>query len=130
MAIVQVTQDNFETTVQQGLVMLDFWAAWCGPCRGFAPVFEAASERHPGVVFGKIDTEDQPELAQAFNVQAIPTLAVLRDGVLLMAQPGSLPAAALDEIVEKAMALDMDEVRRSIAEEAGASGGSESEGHA
>jgi thioredoxin 1 len=128
MATVQVTQDNFETTIQQGLVMLDFWAAWCGPCRGFAPVFEAASERHPGVVFGKIDTQDQPELAAAFNVQAIPTLAVLRDGVLLMAQPGSLPAAALDEIVAKAMALDMDAVRRSIEEDAKANGAAE--GHA
>ena len=128
MATVQVTRDNFETTIQQGIVTLDFWAAWCGPCRSFAPVFEAASERHPEVVFGKIDTEEQPELAAAFNVQGIPTLAVIRDGVLLMAQAGMLPPAALDEVVEKAKALDMDQVREAIAEESKSNG--HPEGHA
>lgn len=118
MPTVHVTKENFETTIRQGVVMLDFWAGWCGPCRAFAPIFEAAASRHPDVVFGKIDTEEQPELAAAFDVQGIPTLAVIRDGVLLMAQAGMLPAAALDEVVEKAKALDMDEVRRAIAEEA------------
>lgn len=128
MPTVHVTKENFQTTIGQGVVMLDFWAGWCGPCRAFAPIYEAASTRHPDVVFGKIDTEEQPELAAAFNVQGIPTLAVIRDGVLLMAQAGMLPAAALDEVVEKAKALDMDEVRRAIAEDAKANG--QPEGHA
>ena len=114
MATLEVTEANFEATVREGIVLLDFWAGWCAPCRVFAPIFEAAAERHSDVVFGKVDTEAQPGLAAAFEVRAIPTLMVLRDGVLLAAQPGALPASLLDDLVEKVRALDMDDVRRSI----------------
>ncbi len=117
MSTVHVTETNFEETVKNGIVLIDFWAAWCAPCRAFAPVFEAAASRHPDVVFGKVDTEAEPGLAAAFQIRSIPTVMVLRDGVLLAAQPGALPAAALDQMIAKVRALDMDEVRRSIEEQ-------------
>jgi thioredoxin 1 len=115
-ATVEVTAKNFDEIVSKGIVLLDFWAAWCGPCRAFAPIFEAAAEKHPDVVFGKVDTEAEAELSEEFQIQSIPTLMVFRDGVLLAAQAGMLPAAALDEIVRKVGELDMDEVRRQVAE--------------
>lgn len=115
MATVEITKDNFKDTVSKdGIVILDWWASWCGPCRAFAPTFEAASAKHADITFGKIDTEAQPELSGAFEIRSIPTLMVFRDGILLFNQPGALPAAALEELVGKVRALDMEEVRREV----------------
>jgi thioredoxin 1 len=118
MATVEVTQDNFEQTINDNdVVLIDFWAPWCGPCRAFAPVYEEASEKHPNVVFAKVNTEVEQQLAAAFNIRSIPTLMIFREQIILFSQPGSLPASALDDIVGKVMELDMDMVRKEISEE-------------
>ncbi len=117
MAAIEVTSENFKDMVEKdGIVLLDWWAPWCGPCRAFAPVFEKASETHKDVTFGKINTDEQQELSGAFEIRSIPTLMLFRDKVLLFAQPGALPPAALEELITKAKTIDMDDVRRQMAE--------------
>lgn len=115
---VELTKENFDQTVTDNeFVLIDFWAAWCGPCRQFAPVYEKAAEENPDLVFGKVDTEAQPELAAAFGIQSIPTLMIVRDQVAVFAQPGALPEAALTDVIGQARKLDMDDVRKQIAEQ-------------
>ena len=125
MATREITKDNIESTIQDNaFVVLDFWAEWCGPCRMFGPVFEAASEKNPDIVFGKIDTEDQQELSGSLGIRSIPTLMVFRDQILLYSQPGALQGPMLEELLKKVRELDMDDVRAEVAkakEEMGAS---------
>src|SRR5882757_6308924 len=117
MATVELTGQNFESVVGgTDMVLVDFWASWCGPCRMFGPIFDRASEKHSDAVFGKVDTDAETELAQRFSISSIPTLMVIRDNIVLYAQPGALPEQSLEELITKARELDMDEVRASIAE--------------
>ncbi len=115
MALVTVTETNFERTVRSGTVLLDFQAAWCGPCRVFTPIFEDAARRHPDVTFGTVDTEAEPGLAAALGILSIPTLMIFRDGVLLASESGVMPGEVLDAVIAEVRALDMDDVRRRVA---------------
>ena len=127
MSSIALTGETFETTVENpgltspakdsGIVLVDWWASWCGPCRAFAPVYEKAAEKHADVVFGKVDTEAEQELAAMAQISAIPTLMAFRDGILVFRQPGALPPAALETVIEKVRELDMDDVRRTVAEQ-------------
>lgn len=119
MAVIELTESNFQATIDNNdIVIIDFWAPWCGPCRSFAPIYEKISEKHPDVVFAKLNTEDEQGLATQFNIRSIPTIALFREQIILMMQPGALPESALEDIIKRAQDLDMDDVRKEIAEQA------------
>lgn len=123
MATVNLTDATHDEIVKDGIVLIDFWAAWCGPCRMFAPIFERASERHQDVKFTKVDTEAEPDLAAKYSITSIPTLVIYRDGIPIFGQPGALPEAALEDILKQVRELDMDEIREKYAEQVAAAHG-------
>jgi thioredoxin 1 len=121
MAVVELTKENFEQVITSNpTVVVDYWAPWCGPCRGFAPIFERVAEQNPGVVFAKVNTDDEQEIAAHFQIRSIPTLMVFRDQIIVFSQPGALPQGSLEQVVAKAGALDMNEVRAQIGKKEGA----------
>ncbi len=123
MATIELTKDNFEHTVTQNdMVIIDFWAEWCGPCKGFAPVFEAASEKHDDIVFGKVNADEQQDLAAAFSIRSIPFIMLLRENVVLFAQAGALPAEGLESVIQQARALDMAQIHKEVAEQQASAG--------
>jgi thioredoxin len=118
MAVVELTKENFEDVVSKSnMVIIDFWASWCGPCKSFAPVFEAGSEQHPDIVFGKVNADDEQELAATFSIRSIPFVMLMREKVVLFAQAGALPAEGLESVIRQARALDMAQVHKEIAEQ-------------
>ena len=127
MAVIELTKDNFEETILNNpTILIDFWAPWCGPCRGFAPVFERVAEANPDVVFAKVNTDEEQEISAHFQIRSIPTLMVFREKIIVFSQPGALPQSALEQIVEKSKNLDMEDVRRQVADRDAQSGDAQS----